>query len=148
MKRIILSSLSVLLLAMTIVIPVFAGTEITRFEFPYKLEFDDVTDPCTGDTVDAEITGMFTIQEVSDSDSSNIITTYKLRGTLSMLDSETGEVVDDEGVVKKMSHRTRPGCRAVCVPPPGSTPGRGPSPSGCPCRFRRRARPPRSGSSP
>ena len=92
MKRILLSAISVLLLAMTVVVPVFAGANDTWTKSSYTLIFDDVVDPCTGNPVDADISGTFTKHEVSNSDSGNITTTYKLRGTLTLRDPVTNQV--------------------------------------------------------
>ena len=90
MKRITLITLSVLLLAMTVVGPAFAGADVTRDEFPYYLEFVN-EDPCTGNDSKITIAGTATVNEVS-KESGIIHTTFKLRGTLTAEDSITGQI--------------------------------------------------------
>jgi hypothetical protein len=92
MKRIILSTLTVLLLAIAIVVPAFAGANVTTFEFPFYTSFE-AADPCTGNDTFVEISGTATVHEVFNDNSGSFKSTFKLRGTVAGTDLITGDRV-------------------------------------------------------
>jgi len=92
MKRITLNTLSVLLIAMTIVMPAFAKAEVTRFEFPFYISFE-AADPCTGNDSFVEISGTAYVHEVYDADSGLVKSKFQLRGTVAGTDLTTGDRV-------------------------------------------------------
>jgi len=70
----------------------FAQANVTRYSFPMSFSFEDV-DPCTGNPTVVEISGTAYVHEVYDDDSGLITSTFKLRGTVTGTDLNTGERV-------------------------------------------------------